>query len=194
MTVLCQIAGLKASLSQSGATSLDNFAAVALQHCLTVSSPLDAARTYEPLQRLCPEDGWHVPAEQATETGTQPPPPMIGPLPAQQAATAAVLLHGLLKRDDARKAAADCIVRFVCACAATLARVMKPQQADDKVCQDSICRTPLLVHYHLNFGELRFFYLLRLVLHSDVLYTSACKYIVLHSDMSESCLTDAHVS
>ncbi|BDA47572.1 probable nucleolar pre-ribosomal-associated protein 1 at C-terminar half [Coccomyxa sp. Obi] len=128
-------AGPKVLLSQSAAMSLDNFAAVALRRCLTISPRLDTVRTYEALQRLCPEDGWQLPAEQATLPGTQPPPPMIGPLPSQQAAIAAVLLHGLLERDGGDLAAAEYILRFALACTATLARVMKPQEADDKAAQ-----------------------------------------------------------
>ncbi|CAL8471989.1 g11531 [Coccomyxa elongata] len=128
-------AGPKSFLSQSAATSLDNFAAVALRRCLTLSPPLDTTRTYEALQRLCPEDGWQLPAEHATAPGIQPPSPMVGPLPSQQAATAAVLLHGLLERRGGGGAAADCILRFALACTATLARVMKSPQADQKAQQ-----------------------------------------------------------
>lgn len=135
---VCQNAGSKSFLSQSAATSLDNFAAVALRRCLTLSPPLDTARTYEALQRLCPEDGWQLLAEQATTQGMQPPSQMVGPLPIQQAAIAAVLLDGFLERHGGDVAAAGCILRFALACTATLARVMKSSQADQKVCKGKL--------------------------------------------------------
>ena len=144
MTVLSQCAGGKNLLSQSAATSLDSFAAVALQHCLAMSQPLDPARTYEALQRLCPEDGWQLGAQQATLPDTQPTPQMVGPLPSQQAATAAVLLHDLLERHGGEVAAADCMLRFALASTATLARVMKVQSTDTKVCKETATLVPLL--------------------------------------------------
>ena len=95
-----------------------------------MSLPSDAAQAASLLQRLCPADGWQLPAAQPETPGAAP---LIGPLPAQQAATASVLLHDILGMSVGDKTAADCIVRFGLACTATLSRLMKPHQADKAV-------------------------------------------------------------
>ncbi len=129
MCCCVQNAGASVSVSRGAAASLDSFAAPVLRQCMIMSPPSESADAASLLQRLCPADGW-----QPTPVQTEAPAAlMIGPLPAQQAATAVVLLHGVLKSGVSGEVAAECIVRFAQACTATLARVMKPQSGDNAV-------------------------------------------------------------
>ena len=126
---LAQNAGLSVSVSRGAAASLDSFAAPVLRQCMIMSPPSESADAASLLQRLCPAEGW-----QPTPVQTEAPAAlMIGPLPAQQAATAELLLLGVLKSGVSGEVAAECIVRYAQACTATLARVMKPQLADNAV-------------------------------------------------------------
>lgn len=126
-------AGPKASLSQAAAGSLDSSAVDALQLCLSMSLVHDSSRAFGILEQLSPPDGWQLHPEPSTIQDMQPARHIIGPLPAQQAAIAAHVLNDMVARSKCDEKIAQAIVRFAHACAATLARLVKPRHADKQV-------------------------------------------------------------